>query len=126
LFFLNICCRLLTFLPGKILHKVPYEPDLLFEYGRFVAQIDQALTSFAKKDLFEGNDSIWFMSSVPRLHAFLDMGYLDKWKVDLVRGIVNQFEEEFRSECNNPRLKKGEYCIYYYCIKTNKSINSII
>lgn len=35
--------RLLTFLPGKILHQVPYTAQLFFEGGALVARIDNEL-----------------------------------------------------------------------------------
>ena len=35
--------RLLTFMPGKILHQVPYTASLLYEIGTFVGKMNNEL-----------------------------------------------------------------------------------
>ncbi|KAG7170710.1 Hydroxylysine kinase-like, partial [Homarus americanus] len=62
--------RLLTFIPGKILHQVLYTTDLAYECGVFIAKLDNELMKFQNEDL-KSRQFIWMLENTPELSKFM-------------------------------------------------------
>ncbi|KAF0288197.1 Hydroxylysine kinase [Amphibalanus amphitrite] len=61
--------RLLAFVPGQILHSVPYTPTLIFEMGEMASRIANCLKDF-HHPVYDDLDSSWYLRSVPRVAQF--------------------------------------------------------
>lgn len=95
--------RLLTFIPGKILHQVPTTPQLFYEVGVFTSKMDTALKDFSNEDLRQ-RKYLWCMESVPQLPKFL-YAVKDEHRRKLVEEVLQAWEERVAPVL--PRLKKG-------------------
>jgi hydroxylysine kinase len=84
--------RVLTFIPGKILYDIsPWTTEHFFQAGRFMATVDKVLSSFEHR-AYDTRDSIWFLSSVPKLHDFITIK--DEAKRALLKDIIGEYEQE--------------------------------
>lgn len=84
--------RLLTFIPGKILHQVPYTPQLLYESGAFVARMDNELKDFNFEPLKERH-FVWSMDSVPQVSKFL-FAVKDEKRKKVVEEVLQAWQEK--------------------------------
>lgn len=82
--------RLLSFVPGKILHSVPYTKELFFQVGELVAKTDLALAGF-KHDGIKGVDRIWNLNAVPKLTDFV-YAIEDEQKRSLSVAVIDNFK----------------------------------
>ncbi|XP_042884906.1 hydroxylysine kinase-like [Penaeus japonicus] len=62
--------RMLTFVPGKILHQVKYTSQLFFECGELAAKMDNELMEFNNEHL-KGRKLIWMLENTPDLTKFI-------------------------------------------------------
>lgn len=67
--------RLLTYLPGTTVAKVPVSPELLFETGEVAAKMDQILEKMEHPhlDVLQRGRFIWSLSNVPRLEEYINV-----------------------------------------------------
>ncbi|XP_046628593.1 hydroxylysine kinase [Neodiprion virginianus] len=85
--------RLLTYIPGDILHRRADPPDeLLADVGRFAAELDEALKKF-HHPAYEQHRTLWMLNSVPRLRDFVH-AVDDARRRRVVNEVVAKFEEE--------------------------------
>lgn len=82
-------CRVVTYLPGRLLADVALTPELCKDFGRCIATLDEALSSFdhpgARQVL------LWDMQRAPRLRKLLP--YLsDQATRTLVEEVLSDFE----------------------------------
>ncbi|XP_078541349.1 hydroxylysine kinase-like isoform X2 [Lissotriton helveticus] len=61
--------RLMTYLPGVPLAKIPAGPDLLYEVGQLAAKLDKALQKFSHPNIntLDRGSFIWNLSQIPLL-----------------------------------------------------------
>ena len=89
----NYLVRVLKFVPGKILFDVePWTTEHFYQVGKFTAKMDLALKSFGHP-AYKTRDSIWFLSSVPKLPKFLP-SVKDEKNQSLVQNIVDSYNNE--------------------------------
>ncbi|CAG0918253.1 unnamed protein product [Notodromas monacha] len=95
--------RLLTYVPGKTLFEVPYEPDILFKCGQYLARVDTALEGFTDENL-KNFSSVWSLDAVGMLRKFFG-AIQDQDKLRLVSDTVSEFEASIQNakEFNLPR-----------------------
>ncbi|GLV43483.1 uncharacterized protein CBL_04025 [Carabus blaptoides fortunei] len=95
--------RLLEFLPGKIFYEVPPTPDLLYDVGRYVANLNKVLKNFYHT-AYKSHKSLWMFEAVPDIKKFL---YVVKNKEDkqMIEAIIDEFE--IRVLRNMGILEKG-------------------
>lgn len=62
--------RMLTFVPGKILHQVKYTSQLFYECGELAARMDNELMDF-KNDFLKNRKLIWMLQNTPDLIKFI-------------------------------------------------------
>jgi len=62
--------RLLTFLEGEMLTKMPRSPELYQDAGRFLGQFTKAMETFPSRDV-EGSDPFWKLDNVTACKKYL-------------------------------------------------------
>ncbi|XP_053710355.1 hydroxylysine kinase-like [Synchiropus splendidus] len=85
--------RLLTYLPGVTISKVPPSPQLLLEVGRMAAKIDETLQKMEHPHLCTllRTEFRWSLSRVPILESYLR--FLDEGPVlEMVKSVIQQYE----------------------------------
>ncbi|XP_034003871.1 hydroxylysine kinase-like [Trematomus bernacchii] len=67
--------RLLTYLPGTTISKVPLTPQLLYETGKMAATMDTILQEMVHSDLavLERDNLIWSLSNLPLLEPYIHL-----------------------------------------------------
>ncbi|XP_029004874.1 hydroxylysine kinase [Betta splendens] len=99
--------RLLTYLPGTTISKVPLTPRLLYETGRTAARMDQVLQRMEHPHLgvLQRENFRWSLSSVPLLEAYVNVLDGDPLQ-DVVRSVIHQFKT-----CVIPKRSGFRKCI---------------
>ncbi len=82
-------CRMVTYLPGRLLAEVAMTPDLCHGFGRFMASLDNALTSFDHPGAHQV--LLWDMQRALRLRALLPH-LSDRETRVLVESTLSDFE----------------------------------
>ncbi|XP_046752306.1 hydroxylysine kinase [Diprion similis] len=96
--------RLLTYIPGDLLHRHADPSDeLLTDVGRFAAELDEALKRF-HHPAYDQHRTLWMLSSVPRLRDFVH-AVDDARRRRLVNEVIVKFVEEVMGGME--RLEKG-------------------
>ncbi|XP_068212323.1 hydroxylysine kinase [Palaemon carinicauda] len=95
--------RLLTFLPGKILHQVEYTPELFYECGVFAGKLDKELKNFKNETLLS-RKSIWMLESTLDLRKFL-FAIKDEGQRNMIEEILEAWEKNVTPVI--PKLEKG-------------------
>ncbi|XP_045102821.1 hydroxylysine kinase-like isoform X2 [Portunus trituberculatus] len=95
--------RLLTFIPGKILHQVPTTPQLFHEVGVFVGRMDNELKDFTSEDLKQ-RKFMWCMENVPQLPKFL-FAVKDEHRRKMVEEVLQAWQERVAPVL--PQLERG-------------------
>ncbi|KAJ8963239.1 hypothetical protein NQ318_018705 [Aromia moschata] len=95
--------RLLKYINGSILYKVPCTPNLLRQAGEFVANLDDALKDF-RHDAYESHKHFWMLESVPSIRQLL-FAVSDEERRKLILNVVEKFEDRVLSVSND--LERG-------------------
>ncbi|XP_024135123.1 hydroxylysine kinase [Oryzias melastigma] len=85
--------RLLTYLPGVTISKVPLLPNLLYETGKMAATMDTVLQKMEHPNIgiLQREGFIWSLSNVPLLEAYI--GPLDGDPLqELVKSIIHHYK----------------------------------
>ncbi|CAL8253042.1 unnamed protein product [Merluccius merluccius] len=97
--------RLLTYLPGTTLSKVPALPQLLYEVGKMAARMDKFLLEMDHPHLsaLQRDKFIWNLSNIPLLE-----GYIHNMDGDPLQGVVKAVLKEFKTSVlpNRPAFRK--------------------
>ncbi|KAK0150719.1 Hydroxylysine kinase [Merluccius polli] len=97
--------RLLTYLPGTTISKVPTSPQLLYEVGKMAAWTDKFLLEMDHPHLsaLQRDTFIWNLSNVPLLE-----GYIHNMDGDPLQGVVKAVLKEFKTSVlpNRPAFRK--------------------
>lgn len=99
--------RLLTFLPGTTISKVPLTPQLLFETGKTAARMDKVLQKLEHPNLsiLHREKFIWSLSSVPLLEKYMHVLDGDPLQ-EVVKSIIHQYKTAVV-----PKYSKFRECI---------------
>ncbi|KAK6630118.1 hypothetical protein RUM44_005669 [Polyplax serrata] len=95
--------RLLEFIPGTTMKDVPLTYSILFNFGTFIANFDEALKGFSHS-AYETHSSIWHLRSMPNIIQHLEVVQNSDQR-HLVRAIVDAFIKDVLAVENN--LNKG-------------------
>ncbi|XP_068445929.1 hydroxylysine kinase isoform X2 [Clinocottus analis] len=84
--------RLLTYLPGTTISKVPLTPRLLYETGQMAARMDQILQEMEHPHLevLHREKFIWSLSNVPLLEPYLSVLAGDPL-LEVVKSVLHQY-----------------------------------
>ncbi|XP_034535281.1 hydroxylysine kinase-like, partial [Notolabrus celidotus] len=85
--------RLLTYLPGTTISKVPLTPQLLYEAGQTAAQMDQILQKMEHPHLsvLQREAFRWSLSNLPLLESYLHLMDGDPLQ-EVVKSVLHQFK----------------------------------
>ncbi|XP_034737491.1 hydroxylysine kinase [Etheostoma cragini] len=85
--------RLLTYLPGTTISKVPLTPQLLYETGKMAARMDQILQEMEHPHLgvLQRKNFIWSLSNVPLLEAYINLLDGDPLE-EAVKSVIHQYK----------------------------------
>ncbi|XP_017268830.1 hydroxylysine kinase [Kryptolebias marmoratus] len=99
--------RLLTYLPGVTISKVPLTPELLYETGKMAARIDKVFEKMEHPHLsvLQREKFIWSLSNVDLLEAYL--GVLDG---DPLQSVVKSVIHHYRTSVQ-PKQPNFRKCI---------------
>ncbi|XP_043933586.1 hydroxylysine kinase-like [Protopterus annectens] len=104
--------RLLTFLPGTELKKVPVTSQILFEIGKTAALIDKVLQAeFRHSNIgcLNRGDYIWNLTNVPLLEKYVYVLGQSKER-EVVEQVIQQFKEKIQPNLNQfrPCINHGD------------------
>ncbi|XP_037326356.2 hydroxylysine kinase [Pungitius pungitius] len=99
--------RLLTYLPGTTISKVPLTPQLLYETGKMAARMDQILQKMEHPHLglLERGTLIWSLSNLLQLEAYVNILEGDPLE-EIVKSVIHQYKTSVM-----PRRSKFRKCI---------------
>ncbi|KAL6108075.1 hykk [Pungitius sinensis] len=99
--------RLLTYLPGTTISKVPLTPQLLYETGKMAARMDQILQKMEHPQLglLERGTLIWSLSNLLQLEAYVNILEGDPLE-EIVKSVIHQYKTSVM-----PRRSKFRKCI---------------
>lgn len=99
--------RLLTYLPGTTISKVPVSPQLLYEVGKMAARMDKILQEMEHPHLsvLQREKFIWNLSNIPLLEPHVHL-----INDDHVREVVKSVMEQFKTFVL-PKLSAFRKCI---------------
>ncbi|KAJ3599647.1 hypothetical protein NHX12_033603 [Muraenolepis orangiensis] len=99
--------RLLTFLPGTTISKVPVSPQMLYEVGKIAARMDTVLLKMDHPHLstLQRDTFIWSLSNVPLLED-----YVCAMDGDPIQEVVKAVLKEFNT-CVLPNRPAFRKCI---------------
>ncbi|KAG5866464.1 hypothetical protein JTB14_022612 [Gonioctena quinquepunctata] len=87
--------RLLEYIDGTILHKVPCTPKLMYQVGETACKMDMAMKSFHHA-AYNNYKSLWMLESVPQITQFL-FAIADDQKKQLVKDVIQEFQNRVLS-----------------------------
>ncbi|XP_036374806.1 hydroxylysine kinase-like [Megalops cyprinoides] len=101
--------RLLTYLPGTTIAKVPCSPQILYQAGKMAATMDKALLEMEHPNLWalQREDFIWNPRNLPLLEP-----YLHVMDGDPVQQVVKEVIETFKRQVL-PNLGSFRKCIIH-------------
>ncbi|KAJ8924242.1 hypothetical protein NQ315_007034 [Exocentrus adspersus] len=82
--------RLLEFIGGSILQKIPCTPKIFRLAGEFVAKLDIALQDF-HHPAYDTHQSLWMLKCTPELRQFI-FAVTDESRKKTILEIINEFE----------------------------------
>lgn len=104
--------RLLTYLPGTTISKVPLTPRLLYETGKMAARMDQILQEMEHPhlDVLQREKFIWSLSNVPLLEAYMSVLDGDPLE-EVVKSVIHQYKTSvIAKRCNFRRcINQGDF-----------------
>nr|XP_027236867.1 hydroxylysine kinase-like [Penaeus vannamei] len=83
--------RMLTFVPGKILHQVKYTSQLFYECGELAAKMDNELMDF-KNEHLKNRKLIWMLQNTPDLTKFI-FAVRDASRHKMIREILDAWDQ---------------------------------
>ncbi|KOX70746.1 Aminoglycoside phosphotransferase domain-containing protein 1 [Melipona quadrifasciata] len=84
--------RLLVYLPGELLHRVPTTGELLRNVGRFAAKLDNVLMDFSHP-AYDDHKTLWMLNSVPKLRQFT-YAVENVFERELAHQVILAFEKD--------------------------------
>ncbi|XP_010894279.2 hydroxylysine kinase [Esox lucius] len=104
--------RLLTYLPGTPIAKVPCSPQILYEVGKMAAKMDLVLQEMKHPQLHLLNRGtfIWNLSNLPLLESYLPV--MDGDPVQpIVKAVIQQYQARVlpRLSCFRKCLNHGDF-----------------
>ncbi|XP_075944749.1 hydroxylysine kinase-like [Anarhichas minor] len=104
--------RLLTYLPGTTISKVPLTPQLLYETGKTAARMDQILQEMEHPHLgvLQREKFIWSLSNVPLLEAYINILEGDPLE-EVVKSVIHQYKTSVIPKRSNFRrcINHGDF-----------------
>ncbi|KAM8873703.1 hydroxylysine kinase isoform 2-T3 [Spinachia spinachia] len=104
--------RLLTYLPGTTISKVPLTPQLLYETGKMAATMDQILQKMVHPNLglLDREKFVWSLSNVPQLEANLNILEGDPLE-EIVKSVIHQYKTSVMPKRSNFRkcINHGDF-----------------
>ncbi|XP_024278598.1 hydroxylysine kinase isoform X1 [Oncorhynchus tshawytscha] len=99
--------RLLTYLPGTTIAKVPCSPQILYEAGKMAAKMDTVLQEMEHPQLhvLQREKFLWSLSNIPLLEPYLHL--MDG---DPVQQVVKSVIQLYKT-CVQPKLGSFRKCI---------------
>lgn len=104
--------RLLSYLPGVIIAKVPLTPQLLFETGKMAARMDKTLQKMQHPNIstLERDGFIWSLSHLPLIEKYLYV--LDGEPLqEVVKSVLCLYKSLVVPKCSNFRkcINQGDF-----------------
>ncbi|XP_058495121.1 hydroxylysine kinase [Solea solea] len=99
--------RLLTYLPGITVSKVPLTPELLYDIGKTAARMDTILKEMEHPHLsvLQRENFLWSLTNVPLMEAYLSV--LDGNPLqDIIKSVIQQYKT-----CVAPKYSDFRKCI---------------
>ncbi|XP_042339767.1 hydroxylysine kinase-like [Plectropomus leopardus] len=104
--------RLLTYLPGTTISKVPLTPQLLFEIGKTAARMDKVLHQWEHPHLgvLQRENFRWSLSSIPHLDAYIHLFDGDPLQ-EVVKSVIHQYKTSVVPKCSSFRecINHGDF-----------------
>ncbi|XP_041745623.1 hydroxylysine kinase [Coregonus clupeaformis] len=99
--------RLLTYLPGTTIAKVPSSPQILYEAGKMAAKMDALLQEMEHPQLqvLQREKFIWSLSNIPLLEPYVPL--MDG---DPVQQVIKSVIQQYKT-CVQPKLGSFRKCI---------------
>ncbi|XP_067085892.1 hydroxylysine kinase [Osmerus mordax] len=99
--------RLLTYLPGSVIAKIPCSPQVLYEVGKMAAKMDTIMQEMEHPQLpsLQRTNFIWSLSSIPLLEPYIPL--MDG---DPVQEVVKAVMEQYKTRII-PKLDYFRKCI---------------
>ncbi|KAM3602463.1 uncharacterized protein V6R79_004644 [Siganus canaliculatus] len=99
--------RLLTYLPGTVISKVPLTPQLLYEMGKTAAKMDKLLQELEhpQVNILHRKNFIWSLANVPLLEEYISVLDGDPLQ-EVVKSVINQYKT-----CVVPERSSFRKCI---------------
>lgn len=99
----GFCVRLLTFLEGEMLTRMPRNEALYSDVGRFLGQFSKALQTFSPKEI-EGSDPLWKLDKAIDCKPYVEY-VVDEESRDRMMRIFAVYEKEILPKV--PHLRKA-------------------
>ncbi|XP_078286015.1 hydroxylysine kinase-like [Rhinoraja longicauda] len=98
----NYMVRLLTYLPGTQLLKIPADPQILYKIGRTLAQINKVLIEFNHPNIksLQQDSFIWNLSNTHLLEKYL-FAVKNTHDRQIVDDVIQQFMKKILPNINN-------------------------
>nr|XP_046246631.1 hydroxylysine kinase isoform X2 [Scatophagus argus] len=104
--------RMLTYLPGTMICKVPLTPQLLYETGKTAARMDQVLQELEHPHLsvLDRGKFMWSLSNVPLLEAYINLLDGDPLQ-EVVNSVILQYKTSVLPRMSNFRksINHGDF-----------------
>lgn len=104
--------RLLTYLPGTTISKVPLTPELLYEVGKIAARMDIILQKMEHPNLsmLQRGKLIWSLSNVPMLEEYISVLDGDPLQ-EIVKSVMDQYKTSVvpKYSCFRKCLNHGDF-----------------
>uniref|UniRef100_A0A3B5L0T3 Hydroxylysine kinase n=1 Tax=Xiphophorus couchianus TaxID=32473 RepID=A0A3B5L0T3_9TELE len=104
--------RLLTYLPGVTVSKVPLTPKLLYETGRMAARMDEVLQKMEHPhlSLLERENFIWSLSNICLLEEYMSVLDGDPLQ-EVVKSVIDQYKNSVIPRRSNFRkcINHGDF-----------------
>ncbi|KAM4739459.1 hydroxylysine kinase isoform 2-T3 [Anableps anableps] len=104
--------RLLTYLPGVTISKVPVPPKLLYETGRTAARMDEVLQKMEHPHLsiLQRENFIWSLSNICLLEGYMSVLDGDSLQ-EVVKSVIHQYKNSVIPKRSNFRkcINHGDF-----------------
>ncbi|KAF7478023.1 hydroxylysine kinase isoform X2 [Marmota monax] len=116
--------RLLTYLPGKPIAKIPVSSQLLYEIGRLAAKLDKALEKFHHPKLsnLHRENFIWNLKNIPLLEKYVDALGQNRNR-EIVEQVIQLFKKEVMTKLSHFRecINHGDLNDHNILVESSKS-----
>ncbi|KAM9357589.1 hydroxylysine kinase [Symphorus nematophorus] len=103
--------RMLTYLPGTTISKVPLTPKLLYETGKTAARMDKILQQFEHPHLgLLGREFVWGLSYLHLLEKYINVLDGDPLQ-EVVKSVLHQYQTSVIPKCSDFRkcINHGDF-----------------